>query len=83
MTEIQEGLSMVDSRVIALLASKRNFDPIKEMKYIEKAKTTKCRCKHWTQTNPCFFHTCRHRPENHYGLTKVTNLDTQEIEFTN
>jgi hypothetical protein len=68
MTEIKEGLELVDSRVIALLAAKRNFDPIKEMKYIEKAKTTKCRCKHYTQTRPCFYRTCRHQPENHYGL---------------
>jgi len=80
---LEPGLKMVDSRVIGLLASKRNFDPVKEMKYIEKSKTSKCRCKHWTQTNPCFYHTCRHSPQNHYGLTKVKNLDTEEVEFTN
>jgi hypothetical protein len=67
-SEIKKGLELVDSRMIALIASKRKFDPAKEAKYIERARTTKCRCKHWTQTNPCFYHTCRHRAENHYGL---------------
>jgi hypothetical protein len=81
MTEIQEGLKLIDSRIIALLASKRNFDPVKEMKYIEKAKTSKCRCKHWTGTSPCFYHTCRHNLVTHYGLTKVTNLDTHEVSY--
>jgi hypothetical protein len=76
MTEIADGLKLVDSRILALLASKRNFDPIKEMKYIEKAKTTKCRCRHWTQTNPCFYHTCRHSPETHYGIEKMSDLFT-------
>jgi hypothetical protein len=69
MTEIADGLKLVDSRIIALLASKRNFDPVKEMKYIEKSKTSRCRCRHFTNTNPCFYHTCRHTIENHYGVT--------------
>ena len=65
----QEGnFQLVDSRMIALISSKRKFDPEKEAKYIEKARTTKCRCHHYTQTRPCFYRTCRHMPENHYGL---------------
>ena len=77
---LQPGL--VGSRVIGLLASKRNFDPVKEMKYIEKSRTSKCRCKHWTQTNPCFFHTCRHSPENHYGLVFSRVQDGMKINET-
>ena len=73
---------MVDSRTIGIIASKRNFDPDKERKYIEKAKTTKCRCKHYTQTRPCFYRTCRHFPEQHYGLAYISRQEGTKMHQT-
>lgn len=71
---------MVDSRTIGIIAAKRNFDLEKERKYIEKAKTTKCRCHHWTRTSPCFYRTCRHLPANHYGVYLKEDLENEEVE---
>lgn len=67
-------MSLVDSREIAVIAAKRKFDPDKERKYIEKAKTTKCRCCHYSGTRPCFYHTCRHDVDVHYFGPKSKNM---------
>lgn len=59
-------IPMADSRMIGLIAAKKNFNPDKERMLIEKAKTTKCRCKHWTGTEPCLYRQCRHFTDTHY-----------------
>ena len=59
--------NIADTRTIALIASKRNFDPDRERWLIEKARTTKCHCRHFTGTEPCcFYRNCRHTFETHY-----------------
>lgn len=59
--------NIVDTRTIALIASKRNFNPDKERLLIEKAKTTKCKCHNFTNTEPCcFYRNCRHTFDTHY-----------------
>jgi hypothetical protein len=58
--------NIVDTRTIALIASKRNFDPDKERKLIEKAKHTACKCRHFTGTDPCLYRSCRHFADTHY-----------------
>jgi hypothetical protein len=57
---------MVDSRTIGIIASKRNFSVEKETLLMERCKTSKCFCKHWTGTNPCYYRNCRHGA-NHFG----------------
>jgi hypothetical protein len=57
---------VVDSRTIALIASKKNFNPDKERVLIQKAKTTKCKCHHFTGTEPCLYRSCRHFANTHY-----------------
>jgi hypothetical protein len=57
---------IVDTRTIALIASKRNFDPDKERLLIQKARTTKCCCRHFTGTDPCLYRSCRHFADTHY-----------------
>jgi hypothetical protein len=53
-------MHIADTRTIALIASKRNFDPDKERLLIEKARVTKCKCHHFTGTEPCLYRNCRH-----------------------
>jgi hypothetical protein len=69
---LQKRSPIVSTELIALIASKRNFDPEKERKLIAKSRTTKCRCKHYNGSRPCFYRTCRHFPENHYGIEMVS-----------
>ena len=40
--------AIADTRMIALIASKKNFNPDKERKLIEKARHTVCKCRHFT-----------------------------------
>jgi hypothetical protein len=56
----RQAVCIADTRTIALIASKRNFEPDKEGLLIEKAGTTKCRCRHFTSTEPCLYRSCRH-----------------------
>ena len=58
---------VADSRTIALIAAKKNFNHEKERMLIEKAKVTKCMCHHYTNTSPCYYRNCRHFPQEHYG----------------
>jgi hypothetical protein len=44
--------AIADTRMIALIASKKNFNSDKERLLIEKARTTKCRCRHFSGTDP-------------------------------
>jgi hypothetical protein len=67
----KKEVRMADSRTIGIIASKHNFDVDKEHRLMENAKTTKCKCKHWTQTTPCFYRNCRHFPDTHYGVALV------------
>src|SRR5690349_15485969 len=61
----------VDTNTIAHIAAKRNFNVEKERNLIVKCKTSKCKYKHYTQSDPCFYRNCRHSPENHYGLRYI------------
>jgi hypothetical protein len=70
-----DNTPFVDSRTIGYIAAKRKFDPVREAHLVEKAKRTTCRCKHFTQTRPCLYHTCRHMPENHYGVINANNKE--------
>jgi hypothetical protein len=61
-----------DTRTIALIASKKNFNPDKERLLIQKAKTTKCHCRHphyATVGEICFFGQCRHALQLHPKTT--------------
>jgi hypothetical protein len=58
--------AIADTRTIALIAAKKNFNPDKERVLIEKAKHTVCKCHHFTGTEPCLYRSCRHFPEVHY-----------------
>jgi hypothetical protein len=60
-------MHIADTRTIALIASKRNFDPDKERRLIEKAKHTVCKCRHFTGSEPCLYRNCRHFADNHYN----------------
>jgi hypothetical protein len=51
----QSMFAIADTRMIALIASKKNFNPGKERLLIEKARTTKCLCRHFTGTEPCLY----------------------------
>jgi hypothetical protein len=62
----QRTMCIADTRTIALIASKKNFNPDKERLLIEKARTTKCRCRHFTGTEPCLYRSCRHFADTHY-----------------
>jgi hypothetical protein len=62
----QQSTCIVDTRTIALIASKRNFNPDKERLLIEKARNTKCHCRHWTGTDPCLYRSCQHFTDTHY-----------------
>jgi hypothetical protein len=54
-------MHFADTKTIALIASKRNFNSELERKLIEKAKVTKCRCRHFSNSEPCcFYRSCRH-----------------------
>ena len=67
----QEAMCILaDTRTIALIASKRNFNLDKERKLIEKARKTVCKCKHWTGTELCLYRNCRHFADTHYKKTK-------------
>ena len=66
---------MVDSRTIGIIAAKKHFDVDKERGLIQKARTTKCRCKHFTNTNPCFYRNCRHGYPIHFGLQGVRDYN--------
>ena len=57
--------AIADTKTIALIASKKNFNPDKERALIEKAKHTVCKCHHFTGTEPCLYRSCRHFPEVH------------------
>jgi hypothetical protein len=61
-------MPMVDSRTIGYIAAKHHFDPIKEQRLIQKAGTTRCKCKHNTFTKPtCLYRSCRHNQQNHFA----------------
>lgn len=62
-----QSMCIVYTRTIALIASKRNFNPEKERKVIEKARLTKCLCRHFTGTEPCLYRNCRHFAGTHYN----------------
>ena len=57
---------MADSCMIGLIASKRNFNSEKEHRLIEKARTTKCLCRHFTCNEPCLYRNCLHFADTHY-----------------
>jgi hypothetical protein len=59
-------MCIANTRTIALIASKKNFNPDKERLLIDKARTTKCRCRHFTGTDPCLYRSCRHFADTHY-----------------
>jgi hypothetical protein len=59
-------MCIADTHMIALIASKKNFDPDKERLLIEKARTTKCKCHNFTGTEPCLYRNCRHFADTHY-----------------
>ena len=67
-TRHQQAFSytMADTRTIAFIAAKKNFDPEKERVLIEKAKHTVCKCHHFTGTEPCLYRNCRHFTDTHY-----------------
>jgi hypothetical protein len=65
--------AIADTRMIALIASKKNFNPDKERLLIEKARMTKCRCRHFTNTEPCLYRNCRHFAETHYNNNNKGN----------
>ena len=50
--DTQNRYNIADTRTIALIASKRNFNPDKERRLIDKAKHTVCKCRHFTFTEP-------------------------------
>jgi hypothetical protein len=60
------AMHIADTRMIALIASKKNFNPDKERLLIEKAKHTVCKCRHFTGTDPCLYRSCRHFADMHY-----------------
>jgi hypothetical protein len=62
----QSMFAIADTRMIALIASKKNFNPDKERLLIEKARNTKCKCRHFTGTDPCLYRSCRHFAYTHY-----------------
>jgi hypothetical protein len=63
----QRTMCIADTRMIALIASKKNFNPDKERLLIEKARLTKCKCHNFTGTEPCcFYRNCRHTVDTHY-----------------
>jgi hypothetical protein len=65
-------MHIADTRTIALIASKKNFNPDKERLLIQKAKTTKCHCRHphhATVGEICFFGQCRHSLQLHPTTT--------------
>ncbi len=64
----QRTMCIADTRMIALIASKRNFNPDKERELIEKARTTKRRCRHFTGTESCLYRSCRHFADTHYKI---------------
>jgi hypothetical protein len=68
LTEVVERQApMVDSKTIGYIAAKRHFDVDKEHRLMDKAKTTKCLCKHNTFTQPCcLYRNCRHNQQNHF-----------------
>jgi hypothetical protein len=68
-----QSMCIVDTKTIALIASKRNFNPEKERKLIEKARNTKCRCRHFTGTDPCLYRSCRHFADTHCKGVTVVN----------
>jgi hypothetical protein len=49
---------LANTNTIALIASKPHFDPITEQKFIEKSKTTSCKCRHYSGTRPCLDTAC-------------------------
>jgi hypothetical protein len=59
-------MHIADTKTIALIASKKNFDPDKEHLLIEKARKTVCKCHHFTGTEPCLYRNCRHFTDTHY-----------------
>jgi hypothetical protein len=65
--------AIADTRTIALIAAKKNFNPDKERALIEKAKHTVCKCHHFTFTEPCYYRNCRHFPEVHYKAGVVSS----------
>jgi hypothetical protein len=64
--DTRRSMHIADTRTIALIASKKNFNPDKERLLIQKAKTTKCSCRHFTGTEPCLYRSCRHFADTHY-----------------
>jgi hypothetical protein len=70
----QRSMCIVDTRTIALIASKKNFNPDKERKLIEKTRHTVCKCRHFTGTEPCLYRSCRHFADTHYKVA----LDVRE-----
>jgi hypothetical protein len=64
--EVYEYRDLLDSKALALYAAKRRIDPEKEKALIKKAETTKCRCHHFTGTDPCLYRSCRHSYHVHW-----------------
>jgi hypothetical protein len=57
---------LVDSMTIGYIAAKRNFSVERVLKLMEKAKMTKCACRHFTMTTPCcYYRNCRHDQQSH------------------
>jgi hypothetical protein len=67
---LEKRTPIVSTDMIALIASKRNFNIEKETELMEKARTTVCKCHHFTNTTPCLYRRYRHMPENHFSLNR-------------
>lgn len=67
--DARNKMHIVSTEDIAYIASKKNFDPAKELKYIEKFKKSVCKCHHpHFIGGRCFYRTCRHTITNHLGF---------------
>ena len=76
---VSQNMCIADTRMIALIASKKNFNPDKERRLIEKARTTTCRCRHFTGTEPCLYRSCRHFADTHYKQNNKGGWDGGEL----
>jgi hypothetical protein len=65
--EAVEARPFVTTEQIAFIASRKHFSVEREQALIQRALTSKCRCKHWSNSNPCYYRNCRHTVQNHYG----------------
>ena len=68
--DTRRSMQIADTKTIAIIASKKNFNPNKERLLIEKARKTVCKCHHFTGTEPCLYRSCRHFADSHYNINK-------------